>query len=186
MPVVDASVVVDLVAPDVGLDCAAGRLFRAWAQVRTDLFAPGLLWLEVSNALLTGIRRGRWSGAAADAAMAALDRLPVRRIDTERDVSRAFELARRYDNWPVYDMFYVAVAERAGDEFVTADVKLRNRLAHLGWVKLPAQAYPVAGAGMAGAQVPGAQVSGAGVAGAGLAGAELPGTEAGPQAGLAD
>lgn len=140
MPVVDASVVVDLVAPDVGLDGVAGRLFRTWAQTRANLFAPELLWLEVSNALLTGIRRGRWSGASADAAMATLDRLPVRRIDTERDVSRSFELARRYDNWPVYDMLYVAVAERIGDEFVTADAKLRDRLAHLGWVKLPAEA----------------------------------------------
>ena len=33
----------------------------------------GLLWLETSNALLTGIRRGRWDGAGADAAVALLD-----------------------------------------------------------------------------------------------------------------
>jgi predicted nucleic acid-binding protein len=37
-------------------------------------------------------------------------------------------------------MVYVAIAERAGTEFVTADAKLRARLAHLGWVKLPAEA----------------------------------------------
>jgi hypothetical protein len=36
-------------------------------------------------------------------------------------------------------MVYVAVAERAGTEFVTADARLRARLAHLGWVKLPAE-----------------------------------------------
>jgi hypothetical protein len=45
-------------------------------------------------------------------------------------------LARRYDNWPVYDMLYVAVAERASTEFVTADRKLQACLAHLGWVRL--------------------------------------------------
>ena len=73
MPVVDASVVVDLVAPDVGRD------------------AP--------------------------------------------DRARAFELARRYDNWPVYDMVYVALAERLGTELITADQRLRTRLAHLGWVR---------------------------------------------------
>ena len=55
-----------------------------------------------------------------------------------------FELARRYENWPVYDMVYVAVAERAGTEFVTADAKLRARLAHLGWVKLPRSRSPSA------------------------------------------
>jgi len=36
-------------------------------------------------------------------------------------------------------MVYVAVAERAGTEFVTADARLRARLAHLGWVKLPGE-----------------------------------------------
>ena len=143
MPVVDASVVVDLIAPDVGPDSAARVLFAGWAQAGTEVLAPGLLWLETANALLTGIRRGRWSGADADAAAALLDRLPVRRVAEDRDHARAFELARRYDNWPVYDMLYVAVAERASTEFITADRKLQARLAHLGWVRL---AGPDAGA----------------------------------------
>jgi predicted nucleic acid-binding protein len=142
MPVVDASVVVDLIAPDVGPDSPARALFASWASHDTELLAPGLLWLETANALLTGIRRGRWSGADADAAAALLDRLPVRRVAGDHDHSRAFELARRYDNWPVYDMVYVAVAERAGTEFVTADRKLQARLAHLGWVKLASAAVP--------------------------------------------
>lgn len=139
MPVVDASVVVDLIAPDVVIDSAAHALFANWADAGAELLAPGLLWLETANALLTGIRRGRWSGADADGAAALLDRLPIRRIDSDGDRSRAFELSRRYDNWPVYDMLYVAVAERAGDELFTADGKLRARLAHLGWVKLPSE-----------------------------------------------
>jgi predicted nucleic acid-binding protein len=137
MPVVDASVVIDLIAPDVAADSAARALFGRWAGTDTELLAPGLLWLETANALLTGIRRGRWSGADADGAAALLQRLPVRRVDADADSSRAFELARRYDNWPVYDMLYVALAERTRDEFVTADRGLQARLAHLGWVKGP-------------------------------------------------
>jgi predicted nucleic acid-binding protein len=135
MPVVDASVVVDLVAPDVGGDAPARVLFGKWASEGTEPAAPGLLWLEASNALLTGIRRGRWSGADADAAQARLERMPLRRSDIVSDLARAFELARRYDNWPVYDMVYVAVAERLGTELITADERLRARLAHLGWVR---------------------------------------------------
>jgi predicted nucleic acid-binding protein len=135
MPVVDASVVVDLIAPDVGPGSPVHALFARWADADAHLLAPGFLWLETANALLTGVRRGRWSGAEADGAAALLDRMPVRRIDDGRDCSRAFELARRYDNWPVYDMLYVAVAERVGHELVTADEKLQARLAHLGWVK---------------------------------------------------
>jgi predicted nucleic acid-binding protein len=145
MPVVDASVVVDLIAPDVGGDSVARLLFAKWAAQGTDLFAPGLLWLEVENALLTGARRGRWSGAEADGAAALLERIPVHQIDTGRDRSRAFELARRYDNWPVYDMLYVAIAERTGDEFITADQKLCSRLAHLSWVRLPVEAVGARG-----------------------------------------
>jgi predicted nucleic acid-binding protein len=135
VPVVDASVVVDLVAPDVGSDAPARILFGNWAAAGTEPVAPSLLWLETSNALLTGIRRSRWSGADADAASARLERIPLRRADSARDQARAFELARRYDNWPVYDMVYVALAERLGMEFVTADERLRARLAHLGWVR---------------------------------------------------
>jgi predicted nucleic acid-binding protein len=140
MPVVDASVVIDLIAPDVTGDLVVGALFAKWAAAAVTLTAPGLMWLEAENALLTGIRRGRWNGADADGAAVLLERIPVRQADTDEDRIRAFELARRYDNWPIYDMLYVAVAERIGEEYVTADRKLRTRLAHLGWVKLPAEA----------------------------------------------
>jgi predicted nucleic acid-binding protein len=135
MPVVDASVVVDLVAPDVGRDAPARTLFGNWAAEGIEPVAPALLWLETANALLTGIRRGRWSGADADAAAARLDRIPLQRAPSTPDQARAFELARRYDNWPVYDMVYVALAERLGTELITADQRLRTRLAHLGWVR---------------------------------------------------
>ena len=75
MPVVDASVIVDLIAPDVGPDSPARALFAGWARSGAELLAPGLLWLETANALLTGIRRGRWSGADADSAAVLLRRL---------------------------------------------------------------------------------------------------------------
>lgn len=134
MPVVDASILVDLVAPDVPGDGPAALLVRKLAA-GGEILAPALLWLETSNALLTGIRQGRWGGAAADAAAAELDRMPLRAADIPADRVRAFELARRYDNWPVYDMVYVALAERVGTEFYTADERLRERLARLPWVR---------------------------------------------------
>jgi len=135
MPVVDASVVVDLVAPNVEADAPARLLMKGLAAAGVGVLAPALVWLETSNALLTGIRRGRWDGLAADAASARLDRMPIRSADVPADKERAFELARRYDNWPVYDMVYVALAERLGTEFYTADERLRARLAHLPWVR---------------------------------------------------
>lgn len=135
MPVVDASVVVDLLDPGLPADAPARVLIGELAAASAELAAPALLWLEASNVLLTGIRRGRWDGAAADAAFAMLGRLPVRSAGMPADLDRAFELARRYDNWPVYDMVYVALAERLGTDLYTADDRLRARLAHLPWVR---------------------------------------------------
>ena len=81
MPVVDASVVVDWIAPGVGPGLPSVSLLARLAAGEVAILAPRLLMEEVSNALLTGVRRGRWSGAAADAAHALLRDLPVRLAD---------------------------------------------------------------------------------------------------------
>jgi len=135
VPVVDANLIVDLVAPGVPVGGAAERLVERLVAGGADVLGPALVLLESSNALLTGIRRGRWDGEAADAAFAQLAQIPIVVADGPDDWQRAFELARRYDNWPVYGMVYVALAERLGTEFYTADDRLSARLAHLPWVR---------------------------------------------------
>ena len=137
MPVVDASVVVDWVAPGAEPSLPALRLLDQFAAEDAEIAAPRLLIAEVSNALLTGIRRGRWTGAAADAGQETLGRLPVRLIDEPGDLDRAWELARRYDAHPIYDMLYVAVAERRRTQLITADASLRRVLTRFEWVVAP-------------------------------------------------
>jgi len=139
MPVVDASVVVDWIAPGVDPGLPSIALLARLAADEVEILAPRLLMEEVSNALLTGVRRGRWSGAAADAAQALLRDLPVRYANEPRDLDRAWDLARRYDNHPVYDMAYVALAQRRGVQLVTADAALRTVLAGFDWVVAPEQ-----------------------------------------------
>ena len=139
MPVVDASVVVDWIAPGVDPGLPALALLARFAADGTEVVAPRLLMEEVSNALLTGVRRGRWSGAAADSAQALLRDLPVRLLDEPRDLDRAWDLARRYDNHPVYDMVYVALAQRRRTQLVTADAALREVLAEFDWIVAPEQ-----------------------------------------------
>ncbi len=139
MPVVDASVVVDWVAPGVDPELPAVALLARLAADRAELLGPRLLMEEVSNALLTGVRRGRWSGAAADAGHALLRQLPVRLLDEPRDLDRAWDLARRYDNRPIYDLLYVALAERHRTQLITADSTLRETLVNLDWVVAPEQ-----------------------------------------------
>ena len=116
MPVVDASVVVDWVAPDADPHGSARRLLERWASEGVSVTAPRLMLEEVANALLTGCRRGRWDGVAADA---------------------AWELSRRHDNHPVHEMVYVALARRLDQQLVTADAALRRRLGTPGFVLVP-------------------------------------------------
>ena len=99
--------------------------------------APRLLREEVTNALLTGIRRRRWTGAQADVSFLRLQQLPVRLVDTPGDLDRAYELARRYDDHPIYDMLYVAISERLGTQFITADDNLRSRMTAMRLVTPP-------------------------------------------------
>ena len=133
--VVDASVVLDWVAPDVVAEAPAVGLLHRLVDRDEQLAGPRLLLHEVANALLTGIRRGRWSGAQADAAHHHLQRLPIRLLDEAADAGRAFELARRHDQHPVHDMVYLALAERMSCPLVTADRRLIDRVTHLPWVQ---------------------------------------------------
>lgn len=130
MPIVDASVVVAVVAPDAGdTEADVRELWVRWADSGVELWAPPLLKLEVLNALLTGLRRGRWDGAAADQASELVTTLPIRLEQAADDDHRAWELARRYDNWPLYDMVYLAMAERLAEPLVTLDERLLQRFA---------------------------------------------------------
>lgn len=137
MPVVDASVVVDWVAPGTDPGLPAVALLARLAAEEAELLAPRLLTEEVSNALLTGIRRARWSGAEADRARTLLRQLPVRFVDEPRDLDRAWDLARRYDDHPICDMLYVALAERQRTQLVTADTALREVLPEFDWIVAP-------------------------------------------------
>lgn len=135
MPVVDASVVVDWIAPDPDVaDGLARRVLTRWAQADEPVVGPRLLREEVTNALLTGVRRRRWTGTQADVAYGLLLRLPIAERDVPADRDRAYELSRRHDEHPVYDMVYVALAERLGLRLVTADRKLVERVSLLPFV----------------------------------------------------
>ncbi len=139
MPVIDASVVVDWIAPGGDPASPAALALARLARSEAELLGPRLLVEQVANALLTGIRRRRWTGGAADGAFQLLRDLPVRLIDGPRDLERAWELSRRYDNHPVSDMLYVALAERTQTKLVTADGRLLSRLVTTELVIAPEQ-----------------------------------------------
>jgi hypothetical protein len=85
----------------------APKLGNGYQVTGEDLHAPAMLPLEVINALLTGVRQGRWEGQAADAASSFVASLPVSLYDNGRDRHQAWEPAHRYNNYPIYDILYV-------------------------------------------------------------------------------
>jgi predicted nucleic acid-binding protein len=137
MPVVDASVVLDWIAPGVDPASPSMKTLRALTRRNEAVMAPELLYVECASALVAGVRRNRWTGSDADAAYGILMRLPLQAVSDRRHLDRAWELSRRYDNHPVYDMLYAATAEALGTTLITADETLLQRLAHLGWVRRP-------------------------------------------------
>ncbi len=113
------------------------KTLQILTRANDALVAPELLYVECASALGAGVRRNRWTGTDADAAYRLLMRLPIKAVSDRRHLERAWELSRRHDNHPVYDMLYAATAEAAGTLFITADETLLLRLGHLGWVRRP-------------------------------------------------
>ncbi len=137
MVVVDASLVVEWVAPRPDPSSPAMRELAQLELLEDVPLAPSLLWREVGNALLSGVRRRRWSGTEADDSFRRLLRLPLRRVDSPLDLERAFDLARRHDNHPIYDLVYVALAQRLSDRLITQDRQLAALLGGPAWIALP-------------------------------------------------
>jgi len=121
--VVDASVAVKWVIPEVLSDQAESLRDRA-----DRLLAPDLLLPEAANALWKKlIRREITTREAAQ----AINLLLASGLDLRPSgplLGRALALARRLRH-PVYDCIYVALAQAEGATLITADQRLLARVA---------------------------------------------------------
>jgi predicted nucleic acid-binding protein len=124
--VVDASVAVKWVIPEVLSDRADTLRDRA-----DRLVAPDLLLPEATNALWKKLTRRE---ITAREATQALDLLMASGLDLRPSgplLGRALALARRLRH-PVYDCIYLALAHGEGATLVTADRRLLARVARRG------------------------------------------------------
>jgi predicted nucleic acid-binding protein len=113
--VVDASVAVKWILPESGSSAAA-----ALRKLNNDLSAPSLIAVEVGNALWRAVRRGSVTRSEAlegfEAALISLQSLiPIEELRV-RALALAIELRH-----PIYDCFYLALAQRENALLVTAD-----------------------------------------------------------------
>lgn len=121
--VVDASVAVKWIVAEEQDDAAEELLVPGIVRA-----APELLLVEVANVLRNKLSRG---GMSPTQAQVGLDfvRTAVPNLVPDRDlVGRALSLAAELDH-PVYDLMYVACAERENMRVMTADGRFQKRVA---------------------------------------------------------
>lgn len=127
MIVVDASAVVDLIAP---LEPDPELRVKLAGQ---DLHAPHVLDVEVLSALRRFVKRGtltaeRAADARVDLVASAIVRYPHAPL-----LSRAWELR---DAMTAYDAVYIALAELLDAPLVTCDARLARSTGHRAQIEL--------------------------------------------------
>lgn len=127
--VVDASVAAKWFLEEDGSETALSLVGRA------ELLAPELVVPEVANLLWKAVRLGKLELADARRSLAALPAYFDECVGSEGLAWRAFDLAITLGH-PVYDCFYLALAQTRGLPLVTADARLSSRLAGGPWAGL--------------------------------------------------
>lgn len=139
--VVDASLGVKWVhtEPDSPV---AEALLREWVATGIQLLAPALFAYEIANVLYKHLRRGDLT--LPDVLLAynrlltigpALD-FSSQVTDIQALGDRAIAMAAQFNLPATYDPHYLALAEREGCEYWTADERLWNAVkSHLPWVR---------------------------------------------------
>lgn len=120
---VDASLVARLLIPYDDKD-AIHDLWVSWMKERRLLVAPSLLAYEITNVLHRYTAYGELSPEEADKALEIVTKLGIELHDGIELHRQALLLARRLSLPAAYDAHYLALAERLGAEFWTADQKL--------------------------------------------------------------
>lgn len=125
MPVVDASV-----AAKWFLAESASAEARQFLGGESQLFAPGLIAVEVASAITRRCRAGGIDEFSARRAVAdwldALDERLVTVVNDHAVLVDAINLSFRIGH-PVQDCLYLALARRLDDELVTADRRFAAR-----------------------------------------------------------
>jgi len=110
-------------------------LWEAWHREGRRLVAPTLLYYEVTNALRRYAAIGWLSSADVEALLDIALRLDIELVGDSALHRRALQLAEILSLPAAYDAHYLALAERLGAEFWTADIHLVEAVQNsLPWV----------------------------------------------------
>lgn len=124
--VIDSGIGVKFAIPEINSDKAI-RLIEAGRQGTHELISADLFPVEVCNALMMAERRARIPVGSADLLFQDLLKVAPVLHQAIPLLPRALQVAQRFQR-TVYVALFVALAEREGCEFVTADDRLVNAL----------------------------------------------------------
>jgi predicted nucleic acid-binding protein len=105
---------------------------RAMLDASETLIAPDIVIAEVCNAAWRGVRAGRIDQTQARAIARSLPRLFDALVGSSALADRGVDIASRLDH-PVYDCFYLALAEARDIPLITADQRLLRKLRGTPW-----------------------------------------------------
>jgi predicted nucleic acid-binding protein len=127
--VVDASVAVKLFLQE-DYTAEARHFFMRYLSRHEQTIAitvPDLLYVECTNILWKRIRIGDLTINQAQQSLDDLHQLALPTVSTASLSKRALDIATQYDI-SAYDATYVALTERQGVPFITADARLITKL----------------------------------------------------------
>lgn len=124
MPIVDASVIVELLSDGKHREVVEERLDAE----EFTLWAPHLIDAEVGHALRRNVLLGKLTADAAGRALWEVDALPLERVEHESLIHVAWSLR---DNFSFYDGLYVALALMLDEPLLTFDARLSRTGADL-------------------------------------------------------
>lgn len=131
---VDASLIIRLLLSGEYASPVA-VLWKAWHEAGSLIVAPTLIHYEVSNALRRYVVLGELLSEEAAEALEATLQLGIALHGDAALHRRALALAKHLELSTAYDAHYLALAERLGAEFWTADHQLVNTVSSvLPWV----------------------------------------------------
>jgi len=130
--VVDASVAAKWHLPDEDDVASANRVLVDFVAGELGLVAPDIIRHEVASAI-TVATLGQAPRLSVGAGEAAIADFLATGIETHSDqglIPDAYALVHRH-GCAFYDALYLALADRVGIPFVTADSRLHQRIGHL-------------------------------------------------------
>ena len=115
--------------------------FLGFSELARLYIAPDLIVPETCNSAWLKYRRGEASTAQVRNCPRRIAELIAQFVPSPTLAPRAAEIGLLLDH-PVYDCFYLALAESRDLELLTADRRLTKKLAGTQWQSLPRELEP--------------------------------------------